>query len=137
MSLFNPDTPSFFCQTPAKVTGPFDLIELAAELRYGNITADTPVRSNETEPWRSLRDLSEFAAVQSISIEEIASHLEEKARGGVPTPSDVPRSFPWIIPVAALLISGGLVVALILIFGQDTPEKHVAHRGSQYVNKER
>jgi hypothetical protein len=128
----------FFCMIRNQEAGPFDLIELAAELKYGHIDASTPIRNEESDDWLIFRDRPEFAAVQSIPIEEIARHLEEKERGGTSSQSsDEPRPFPWIIPIVALVISGLLLGAIVFYLVQEQPPTRVSHHGPQAVNKEK
>ncbi len=87
--------------------GPFDLIELAAQLRYATIDAQTPVCREGETAWRALMDLPEYAAIQDIPIETIARHLEEKAR-----PSSPARSPGF--PVTAVMLSAAIIIAAIL-----------------------
>jgi len=62
--------------------GPLDLVELAAELRYGNIGTETPVRRKDETTWTIFRELPEFATAQGMSVEVIARHLAERERAG-------------------------------------------------------
>ena len=138
MNPFTSTSPRFFCMVRNKEAGPFDLVELAAEIKYGHIDASTPVRRDGSEDWLVFRDLPEYAAAQAVPIEEIARHLQEKEQGGSSSPSsDEPRPFPWIIPIGALVISGLLLTAIVLYLEQEPAPTHVSLHGPQFVNKEK
>jgi hypothetical protein len=113
----NPSDPAplqrFFCSVQDKAEGPFDLIELAAELKYAHINADTPICREGKEDWVAFRDLPEFVSAQEMSIETIARHLVEKAR--IQRSSRSPRKIPplfWILAVATYF--SGVVVLVVI-----------------------
>jgi len=86
----------YYCHAKGVTLGPLDLIELAAELRYGNIDAESLVCPVGAEEWHAFRDLPEYAAAQELSIETIARHLEKKEKEkGKPPASSPQRLMPW------------------------------------------
>jgi hypothetical protein len=105
----------FSCLIGEKIEGPFDMIELAGQLRYATINGDTLVAGEGEEDWLAFRERPEFVAVQGIPVEAIAAHLEAKARAkrSVPVPKKV-ASFPWLLTVLSLGLAGivGLTVLL-------------------------
>jgi len=111
----------FLCMVEGRIAGPFDLIELAAEVRYGHIDANTLVRYEETEDWLALRDLPEFTSIQEVSIDTIARHLEQKermARGASSTGTI--SSFPWAIAAYALVFLSLLGLGIYSAFTPQT-----------------
>lgn len=108
----------FFCFVKDKVEGPFDLIELAGQLKYSNIDAETLICREGKDDWSAFRDWPEFLAVQNISVEEIARHLEEKQQAEASAGSSK-NSFPWINRTTALFLFGAVVFALIFSYLQN------------------
>ena len=102
----------FYCLVEEEKRGPFDLIELAAQLRTSKIEVQTRVfRAGETEG-RALGELPEYAQIRDMPIETIARHLEEKERVASP---DRPRSSAVYVFIGVGLI---LVVVAIAILSQ-------------------
>jgi len=109
-----------------KVEGPFDLIELAGQLKYTNIDAETSICREGKKDWFPFRDLPEFATVRQMSIEVIARHLEEKARAELLSQSPKkPATFPWIIIAIALFVLGITAIGFLSFKGPsaDTLQK--------------
>jgi hypothetical protein len=110
----------YFCLVRDKWEGPFDLIELAAQLRYATIDPETRIRLEGEEAGLPLRELPEFVSVQEIPIETIAWHLEEKERSL--HSSDARTGVRWSLSSAtlssatwlAMYLLGGAILALFL-----------------------
>jgi len=88
-----PSSHRFLCMVQGRIAGPFDLIELAAELRYEHIDGNTLVRREDSEDWFALRELPEFTHIKEVSVDTIARHLEAKERFA--QSSSTAPSFPW------------------------------------------
>jgi hypothetical protein len=108
----------FFYANGNRAEGPFDLIELAAQLRYSNIKTDTLVCREGEETWLALQDLPEFASLEAIPVETIARHLEEKASShpSASTPAQIRSTLSGFKSIAMLLAGAAGVVALLALF---------------------
>jgi hypothetical protein len=110
----------YFCALQDKPEGPFDLIELAAQLRYANINPSTLICRQGEETWSPLQDLPEYLTLHEISIEAIARHVEEKARPqSAPfSPAQIRPVMSGLKPIAMLLaVAAGFVLLLYLFQG--------------------
>jgi len=109
----------YYCRVGDVVEGPFDLLELAAQLRYTHINSLTPVSLDGTTGWRPFGQWPEFAAAQKIPIEDIAAHLEVKERVHVPAEEAPSRRWtPWVI-LGVLIICVGTIFGLIFYATKD------------------
>jgi hypothetical protein len=103
-----------------KTQGPFDLVELAAQLRYQNIGPATLIQRCGEVAWTPLQDLPEYRTLHDIPVETIARHLEEKEREN-PAPSHTARigsDSAGLQSIAILVaVALGLVLLLTLFEG--------------------
>jgi hypothetical protein len=72
----------FYCLAQDEIHGPFDVVDLAAQLRYGTINSDSQVCPEGAEVWVRFRELPEFVIARDMSIETIALRLEEREKTG-------------------------------------------------------
>jgi hypothetical protein len=127
----------YFCAVNDTTDGPFDLVELAAELRYGNISSATPVRRQGEEAWCALQDMEEYPKLCEIPIDTIARYVEEKARKDHVPPASVRVEAPLSSykSIAALLtIAMGFIVLvnILRVFSSTSPNK-VSDRNAHAV----
>ena len=116
----------YYCRVGDVVDGPFDLIELAAQLRYNNINSLTPLSLDGATGWRPFGQWPEFAAAQKIPIEDIAAHLEVKERVHTPEEEAPARSWtPWMI-LGFLIIAVGTIFGLIFYATKDDLMGHAS-----------
>jgi len=113
----------YFCKVGGVVEGPFNLIELAAQLRYARISGDTPLSLDGATEWRPFSAWPEFTSAQEIPIEEIAAHLEAKEHGQVSKQSPVKSGAPWGLLVG-VLICLAVMVGVIAYATQDDTNAH-------------
>ena len=114
--------PRFYCHVQDKVAGPFDLVELAGELRCKNIEAETLVCREGEEEWRAFRELPEFVSAQEMPIEEIARRLEEKERASQPQSAPAKAwSVPWPSLAVGLFVVCSMGVGIVYWPGQQPP----------------
>ena len=76
-----PKPPRWFCKsTPsARTEGPFDLQELAALLRTGDLTGETLTQREGELDWLPFQQRKEFQDARRIPEEVIAQHLKDEA----------------------------------------------------------
>jgi hypothetical protein len=98
--------PRFLCRVGDRIQGPFDLIELAGQLRFAAIDGETLVARKGEEDWLVFRDRAEFVAVQGI-----AAPLEEKTRVGRPTKLFAGIG-PWTVGTIGLACAAGILALL-------------------------
>ena len=122
----NPSSPTvaqnYLCTVGDKTEGPFDLIELAAQLRYGNITPATLVQRQGEETWSPLQDTPEYPKLHDIPIETIARHLEQKEKAREQpaplSPARIGSALSGLQSIAILVaVAIGLVLLLTLFQG--------------------
>ena len=104
----------FFCLVGDRVHGPFNLTELAAELRYGHIKPETPVRRESETVWVAFRERSEFAMAVGMPVEIIAQRLEAKGLGS----SGSSRS---LVPTPGVVMAFAVFFACVLAFSFAKP----------------
>ncbi len=107
----------FHCYVKTQVEGPFDIVELAAQLRYATIDGDTPISREGSEEWFPFRDLPEFAIAQQLPIETIARHLEEKERTGLSPrlPDEPSPSRQNFLPIIAIALFCVVALGIFLV----------------------
>ena len=112
----------FFYLLHDRQVGPLNLLELAAEYKYGHIGPETPVwRQGDTEAV-AFRERPEFADLEAVSVEVIARRLGAINRGQT-TPS---RSMPGqgTVVVACLVVA--LILAVSFFMPSSAPPATVA-----------
>jgi hypothetical protein len=97
-----PIPPRWFCRRKpwARTEGPFDLQELAALLRTGNITGQSLTQREGETDWLPFQNRTEFQKAREIPEEVIAQHLKDEAAGELE---------PWWTP-RRLYYLGALIV---------------------------
>jgi hypothetical protein len=103
----------FFCLVHGEPTGPFDIVELASQLKCAQINAATPVRREGEDGWIPFGDLPEFATAHQMPVEEIALHLERKEQAKRPKRKPY---LTWFISAVVVF----LVVDLWLLVNSQT-----------------
>lgn len=103
----------FFCWVKDLMEGPFDLVELAGQLKQSIIGPETLICRDGEELWIEFGELPEFASAQSMSVEMIARHLEERIRAQH-SPKARIAHFPWLVAAIATCVL--VVVGLTTLF---------------------
>jgi hypothetical protein len=120
----------FFCYVQNALEGPFELIELAGQIKSSHIDAETLICREGEEEWFPFHTLPEFATARDMPVEVIARHLEERERlQHSPRSASKVKSLFRLVAVWALgiLVLAGVIVAFVQIYSAYTTPHDVAH----------
>lgn len=106
----------FFSVGTERAEGPFDLVELADQLKRAMLNPDSLLCREGEETWIPFRDLPEFATVRKISLEpKVVPPPEPPAPPKRPAPlARKLQLLPWITALVVIFLVGVAVVALTL-----------------------
>jgi hypothetical protein len=79
MAMGNKPT-RWFCRSDSstKIDGPFDLVELAALLRAGDISGDTLTQEEGEQPWLAFQSRPQFDLAKTMPADVIYRHLKDE-----------------------------------------------------------